>query len=358
MKRKDSIQIEIETKIRAQHKEQSTADAYWGWVKRYLDWCRAEKIGKETQAEKAVEQFLSMLANKRYVSANTQNQAFAALCYFYKDVRDRPLVGVSALRSKRPDAIRSILNRDELVRLFESLSGIPLLCARMMYASGFRIGEIGNLRIKDIDFERCQIQVCRSKHNKTRTVQFPECLHEHVQRQINSMRVLYEHDKADGLNGVSLPDAYGRKCLSARMDFGWWYLLSADDYSRCPDTGVLYRHHRDMDNIARRIKEGCIDAGITKHVTSHCLRHGFATHSLESGVPIHFVAQLMGHDKIETLTPYIHASINGATASNSPIESLPKPMVQAEEPRKSPLQDLLRNPVQRTEKPKLRIYAG
>lgn len=352
MKPKHPLQIEIEEKIRSQQKEQSTAEAYWGWVKRFLDYCKANHVGKETKAEVAVERFLSELANKYRVSANTQNQAFSALCYFYGQVKGRPLVGVSALRSKRPDAIRSILNREEMLRLFGSLSGIPLLCARMMYASGFRIGELGNLRIKDIDFERCQIQVCRGKHQKTRVVQFPECLHDHVRRQIDSMRVLFESDKAEGLNGVSLPDAYGRKCSSARMTFGWWYLFTADEYSKCPNTGVLYRHHRDMDNVARRIKEGCENAGITKRVTSHGLRHTFCTHSIESGVPIHFVAQLMGHDSIETLQPYIHASVDGATAAKSPIEMLPERM------QKPPLEEILRNPKPNlTEKPRLKIFA-
>lgn len=322
MKPKHPVQIEIEQKIRSQHKKLSTANSYWGWVQRYYAFCKSKGIGKETPAEKAVEMFLSKLANVDQISANTQNQAFSALCYFYGEVRNRPLVGVSALRSKRPDAIRHILNRTELISLFNNLTSIPLLCARMMYASGFRIGELGNLRIKDLDFERCQAQVCRSKHNKTRTVKLPPILHEHIQRQINSMRVLYESDKADKLNGVSLPFAYGRKCPSARMDFGWWYLFSSDNYSRCPESGVLYRHHRDMDNIARQIKRGCKDAGITKPITSHCLRHTFCTHSIESGMPLHFVQQLMGHDSLETLQPYIHASTIDATSARSPLEDL------------------------------------
>lgn len=346
MKTKHPVQIEIETKIRSQHKEQSTADAYWGWVKRYFDFCLTNKLGKDVKAEDAVTKFLTRLANIDNVSANTQNQAFAALCYFYGTVRNRPLVGVSALRAKRDDAIRSILNQDELIRMFDSLSGIPLLISRMMYASGFRIGELGKLRIKDIDFERCQIQVCRSKHGKTRTVKFPKVLHENVQRQIDSMRVLHAADKADGLNGVSLPDAYGRKCPSARMDFGWWYLFTADEYSKCPNTGKLYRHHRDMDHIARLIKRGCQDAGITKHITSHCLRHTYCTHSIESGVAIHFVQQLMGHSSLETTQIYAHASINGATSAKSPLESLLA---------NPPLQKELRKT---EEKPTLRIFAG
>lgn len=51
----------LREKIRSQGKESSTADAYWHWWQRYVNYLRANKIGKETQAERAVERFLSTL---------------------------------------------------------------------------------------------------------------------------------------------------------------------------------------------------------------------------------------------------------------------------------------------------------
>ena len=74
-KKKHPIQLEIEQKIRAQGKSPATAEAYWGWVYRYLAFCKAREIGKDTLAEKAVELFLSQLANVEDISENTQNQA-------------------------------------------------------------------------------------------------------------------------------------------------------------------------------------------------------------------------------------------------------------------------------------------
>ena len=346
-KPKHPIQIEIEEKIRAQGKADSTADAYWGWVSRYLEFCKANKIGRETPAEQAVTQFLSRLANIEDVSANTQNQAFSALCYFYNVVRNRPLVDVSALRAKRPDRIRDVLDQSELSALFAELSGVALLTARMMYASGFRIGEVAKIRIKDISFERKQIVIRGAKGEKDRFVQFPKVLHQHVELQIESMKVLWKHDLASGLNGVSLPKAFGRKSPKAHLEFCWYYLLCADDYSRCPVSGRLLRHHRDMNHIGRLIKEASQRAGIQKRITSHSIRHSFATHSLESGVPIHFIQSLMGHESIETTQRYMHASIHGATSAASPLESLlSNPQQVIEQRRKD------------DDKPTLRIFAG
>lgn len=320
--------------VRAQGKAESTGEAYGYWLDRYLSWCRENRVGKETKAEVAVERYLSMLANVLDVSATTQNQAFAALCYFYLHVVKRPLEGVSALRAKRPDRIRDVLDESEIVELFNQLSGVALLSARMMYASSFRIGEIGRIRIKDISFERRQIVVRGAKGEKDRIVGFPEVLHDAVRRQIESMKVLWKHDLADGLNGVSLPHAFGRKSPSSHREFAWWYLLTSDNYSRDPISGNMYRHHQDMGHIARQIKNAAQKCGFAKRVTSHCLRHSFACHSLENNVPIHVVQQIMGHTSVETTQRYLHVKKDGVTSAKSPLTVL----------EQSPLKEFLSNP--------------
>jgi integron integrase len=319
----DKILRDLRTKIRAEQKEESTADAYCNWTRRFLKYCQASKLSKgNCSAEQAVTQFLSMLANDQDVSANTQNQAFSALCYLYAKVFERPLVGVSALRAKRPDTIREVLDQSELIELFDQLSGRAALVARMMYASSFRIGETVAIRIKDISFERCQIAIRGAKGQKDRMVGFPPILHDPVRLQIESMRVLWKHDMADGLNGVSLPKAYGRKNPSAHKQFACWYLFASDHYSRAPISGHLLRHHQDSGHLGRQISEAAQRCGFDKRVTSHCLRHSFATHSIENGVPIHVVQKIMGHTDIRTTERYLHMAKDGVTAAKSPLEDL------------------------------------
>lgn len=329
-----NLKTQIFEKIRSQGKALSTAECYWYWMDRFLQFCAKNKIGKETKAEDAVTRFLSHLANRENVAANTQNQAFSALCYVYGVVLNRPLKDVQALRAKRPSRVREIVDQSELVQLFSELTGPALLAARMMYASSFRIGEIGKLRIKDLCFERKQIVIHGAKGEKDRIVGFPTILHEPVRRQIESMRVLWESDRAEGLAGVSLPHAWGRKSPSSRMNFAWWYLFTADNYSKCPQSGMMLRHHRDMGHIARQIKEAAERSGCTKRITSHCLRHSFATHSLENGVPIHVLQKLMGHTDLSTTETYLHVTKDGITSAKSPLESLLGSATIADESRK------------------------
>ena len=320
-----NLEENLRQTIERQHKADSTADIYWHWVKRFIlfakekrgQWVHPKELGKHQ-----VEIFLRHLAVKERVSATTQNQAFSALCYLYRHVLNAPLENVSALRAKKGDRIRDVLDESEIVCLFSQLHGVNLLIAKMQYASGFRIGEVGRIRIKDLLFERNQIIVRRSKGDKDRIVQFPASIQDAVRRQIESIEVLHRHDVADRRNGVSLPSAWGRKSPSSRLDFNWWYLFPSVNYSQCPKTDNFFRHHRDMNNVGRSISRAAKKAGIPKRITSHCLRHSFATHLLEAGTPIHYVQQLLGHRSIETTQRYLHCMKNAATASVSPLDRL------------------------------------
>jgi integron integrase len=316
------IEKKLRERIKMQRKSDSTANAYWQWSKRFLDFCKENKVGKETKAEVAVERFLTHLANVENISANTQNQAFSAICYLYREVLKRPLEGVSALRAKRPDRIRDICDQSEIGAILDQLKGINWLAVAMMYGLGLRIGEIVRVRIKDISFERKQIHIYGGKGQKDRMVQFPEPLHEPVKRQIESMKVLWKYDIADGLNGVSLPDSFGRKSPSSRLEFAWFFLFCSDSYSECPHTKKLYRHHRDESGFSKALKKAVRDAGVTKRITPHCLRHSNGTHYLEEGGKIHDLKELFGHASIETTERYAHVRKDGVTATKSPLETL------------------------------------
>jgi integron integrase len=248
--------------------------------------------------------------------------ALQSICYLYREVLKQPLEDVNALRSKRPENVREVVDQSELVKLFAAMRGVELLATQLMYGCGLRIGDVVKIRIKDISFERCQIHIHSGKGDKSRYVPFPKVLHDAVRQQIESMRIVHADDVRQGLNGVSLPDGFGRKSSTAHTEFAWWYLFASDNYSRCPRSGDLYRHHRDKSHIGRLIKDAVKRAGIDKRITSHCLRHSWATHSNEMGVDIRTLQVLLGHTDIRTTEIYVHANKDKATASKNPLESL------------------------------------
>ncbi len=60
------------------------------------------------------------------------------------------------------------------------------------------------------------------------------------------------------------------------------------------------------DRVRRMIKQAAREAGLTERITPHVLRHTFATHMFERGVPADAISRIMGHDSIEETSLYIH----------------------------------------------------
>lgn len=365
------MELALERRLKEHGRKRSTINVYCNWYYRYMLWLRSTRgkwIPPTDVAEPEFEQWLTMLACDRTVSPKTQNQAFSAICYLYRHVLKRPLENVSALRAKDHSTVRTILDQPEISLLIDRLSGIPKLTAMIMYGCGLRIGELALLRMKDFDFGRMQLSVQCAKGGKSRRVQLPKSLHPLIDRQMKSMRVLWASDRDDRLNGVSLPYAYGRKSPSSHLDFAWYYLLCADDYSPCPETGTLFRHARDMQHIGKAISEGFRATGTPKKFTPHTLRHSFATHLLELGTPIHYVQELLGHASLETTMIYLHCCKDRATASKSPIDFLDSehPHIESAELASDTLRGLLSDPnrvaalrpAAQDSPPTLRIFAG
>ena len=70
------------------------------------------------------------------------------------------------------------------------------------------------------------------------------------------------------------------------------------------------------------LKRAVQSAGITKRVTTHVLRHSFATHLLEDGVNIRVVQTLLGHNDVKTTEIYTHVMSKSLSGVKSPLESL------------------------------------
>ncbi len=312
-------------RIRAQGKSIQTAKTYWGWFERYLRfvkerdgrWRHPKELGRDD-----VQAWLSSLANEHWVSPNTQNVALQSALYVYREVLGKPIQGVNALRAKAPQRVRDVLDVEEVSALFDELDGLELLVAQLMYGCGLRIGDVVGLRIKDVSFSRKQLHIWDGKGYKDRVTQFPEVLHERMKEQMEVMRAQWQRDRHEGRNGVSLPFAWGRKSPSSHLDYAWWYVFASDKYSRSPENGKWLRHHRDRSHLSRKISQASKRAGIGKRITSHNLRHSFATHSSEQGIPVATLAKLLGHSSIQTTETYLHVSKDGATASKSPLEHL------------------------------------
>ena len=161
----DGLLARVRDRIRAKHYSFQTEKAYLQWVSRYVEY-HDFRHPQELTA-KDVEQFLTMLATRRRVSASTQNQALAAILFLYKEVLGIKAAWVTTVvRAKRPKHLPVVLTRAEVERVLSKFQGTNRVIASLLYGSGLRVTEGLQLRVKDIDIEYRQIVVRDGKGAK------------------------------------------------------------------------------------------------------------------------------------------------------------------------------------------------
>ena len=312
---------QLRDEVRKRHYSHRTEEAYSDWVVRYLRFHRfrdPREMGKEE-----VEQFLSHLAVEKDVAASTQNQAFSALLFLYRDVLGITLDWLDGVvRAKRPKILPVVLSRDEVTAVFRYLSGANLVAAMLMYGAGLRLLECLTLRVKDIDFGYRQITVREGKGNKDRITVLPASIESRLKLHLEEVRMYFEKDLKEGSGCAKLPKALDRKYPNADHEWGWQWVFPAHRHYLDPESGIRCRHHLDESVLQRAVKEAVTLAGIKKHGTCHTFRHSFATHLLEDGYDIRTIQELLGHRDVSTTMIYTHVLNRGGRCVRSPMDIL------------------------------------
>src|SRR5437867_11383819 len=126
--------------------------------------------------EGKIEMFLSDLAINGKVAASTQNQAFNALLFLYREVLHQPFENIQAVRANRPVRVPAVLTPEEVKQVIVAMSGLPQLVVKLLYGSGLRLLEALRLRVQDLDFEMKQLTVRDGKGAKDRFTVLSESL--------------------------------------------------------------------------------------------------------------------------------------------------------------------------------------
>lgn len=302
--------------VRRQHKALATEQVYRHWLKRYME--AVKSMPRDLTSEQRLERFLTELAIKKDVSASTQNQAFNAIVFFYKDVMGRPLGNVDALRAQRPAHLRhapSVSDTRKLLEAVEDDGVYPTrLLVRLLYACGLRVSEAAALRLKDVEMEEGKLFILGAKGGKDRVVRLPCALVTEIAAQMEAAKVTWRRD-AERKLPVQMPNQLARKYPEYQFSQGWAWLFPLRNPSRDPRDGRWVRWHVLPETIQRAVRKARRQTGVM--VVPHELRHAYATHSLNRGVNIKALSEAMGHAQIETTAGYCHAE---ALSVPSPLE--------------------------------------
>jgi integron integrase len=317
------IEEQIRVAIRRRGMAFRTECAYVSWYKRYVKFHglrHPSELGR-----KGVEDFLNYLVGEKDVAAGTQNQAFNALLFLYREVLDIELEGVDAKRAKVKKKLPVVLSKDEIRRLLENTRvGLPSLMLRLLYGCGLRVSEGLRLRIKDVDLKNNCIWVRDGKGGKDRCVGMPENLREALERQVRQAQIIFDEDvEVHGESRVYVAEALDRKYAGKpSRSWEWFWVFPMMKRGVDPRDGEAKRHHILEGAVSKWLKAAVEKAGIERRITAHVLRHSYATHLLQSGVDLRSIQQLLGHENVTTTEIYTHVVKAMAGSVRSPLDDL------------------------------------
>ncbi|MBN2427054.1 MAG: site-specific tyrosine recombinase XerD [Deltaproteobacteria bacterium] len=225
--------------------------------------------------------FLSYLQG-RGLSPRSRARALVALRMFHKFLLAEGICTENpAARIEAPQTVQvlpDVLTPSEVDRLLGVVCPDSPLNLRdramleLLYATGLRVSELIALRFKDLQLDVGYL-VAFGKRNKQRVVPIGESAREALKQYLDEGRCLL--CKNESTDFIFLNQS--GKSLTRQ---GFWKI----------------------------IKRRASQAGITKNIMPHTLRHSFATHLLDNGADLRSVQTMLGHADISTVQIYTHVT--------------------------------------------------
>ncbi|MEE8056896.1 MAG: integron integrase [Pseudomonadales bacterium] len=290
--------------IRSKQLAYKTEKTYCTWVVDFIRYHRMQH--PKAMGGIQVDEYLSYLAVKRDLSANSQKTALNALVFMFKRFLNIEVGVLNFTPSSRPKTIPTVFSHEEAKAVIARLCGIYRLMASIMYGSGLRRSEVARLRVQDIDFSNACIVVREAKGMKWRRTLLPKVLIDDLKHQIDFALALHQRDLNEGFGEVYLPNALHKKYKNAPTSPIWQYIFPANRRAQDPRSEKIRRHHINESTLQKKVFIAIRDAKIFKKAGSHTFRHSFATNLLRVGTDIRSIQEMMGHNDLSTTQIYTH----------------------------------------------------
>jgi len=262
-----------------------TQRSYLKMVSKLYEYHNKYPLAKLT--EEQIKTYLLHIYSKGKMPASTYNTNIAALRFFYKVVLYKPMSKCFLPQMKPRKKLPDILSASEVEQIIKAARNIKQRTMFVVaYGAGLRSSEIKHLRIRDIDSKRMVMHICNGKGGKDRYAILPPTV-------LKTLRVYWE------------------KCRSKiKCQEDWLFP------GRNPHQPISNRAIQDAFTKTKA------RAGITKLGCIHSLRHAFATHSLEAGIDLYTIKELLGHALIKTTARYLHMTTKQIGEAKAPIDKL------------------------------------
>ncbi len=259
-----------------------TQDLYIGHVARF-----AKHFGRSPHllGREEIRSYQVFLIQERQLSPSTLGIAVSALRFLFRVTLQRDwncndVIPVPKQPKKQP-VVPSVGQVATLLHSIASPMHHAIFTA--CYAAGLRISEAVSLRPAHIDSQRMVLRIEHGKGANDRCVMLSPRL----------LEVLRE---------------YWRRTRPA----GKWLF-----------PGRVAGRHIGTGAAPDAFRRALLRSGLSKRLSPHSLRHGFAVHLLESDTDLRTIQLLLGHRSLATTAGYLHLAACKLSATRSPLDLLP-----------------------------------
>ena len=300
----DAIIGLLADEIKTRHYSRKTLQHYANWTRKYQCYLSHKDPARLTSQD--VKSYLTYLAVQCKVSSSTQNVAFNALLFLYRHILKRDFGDHKDIpRAKKSTYVPVVLSRDEIQEVFARLGHPHLIIAKLQYGCGLRCFEAVKVRVKDFNFDAGLLTI-KGKGGKSRTVPIPNRMVAELLAQLAFVKKMHADDLAATYAGVFLEDQLEKKYPNAAKELQWQWFFPQESLTFVSSTRERRRYHVHDSRFQEALHQAVKKAQLTKRVTTHTLRHSFATHLLQANYAIRTIQTLLGHSDVRTTMIYTH----------------------------------------------------
>lgn len=254
----------------------NTVKTYVSCFENYLNYYNKHNVNKldENDVRNYLEYLIKMERSDSYI-----NQSINSIKFYYETVLGMPNRFYSIERPGKKRKLPIILSKEDVSLIIASSNNLKHKCIiSLLYSAGLRRSELLNLKLEDIESKRMLIRVRDAKGNKDRYTLLSE-------KVLKDLRLYYIEYKPKN------------------------YLFEGQT-----------KKQYSPNSVGKVVSNAAIKAGIKIPVSSHILRHSFATHLLESGVDIRYIQLLLGHNSTKTTEIYTHVAKSSFDFIKNPLD--------------------------------------
>ena len=266
---------------------ESSRESYLRRMQAFIRFIQHQNKRIEESTETDIQQYILYLKNEKNLSAGTINNYISGVRWLFTVILEKDWNARKIPRMRRIPTFPVVPPKADVLALIDATVNLKHKAFFvLLYGSGLRVSEVAKLKICDICSKTMRVRVENAKHNTNR----------YSILSVTALTVLRMYFKTHFLPKAFRPE-------------DWLFPGRNED------------EHISMKTIKNTMIKQCNRLQISQNISTHTLRHCFATHALEEGVEPVLIQQMLGHKHLSTTTTYLHMTSKSLMGVKSPLDT-------------------------------------